>query len=642
MKFRNCILLVLLGLHFSASAQRKEGQARMDSLVSEVPMMKEDTIKVMLLDYISSGYSGINSDEGLKWAEQQLILSRKIGWPRGESMAFNNMGIHWQAKGLFARSLEFYFKSLRILEQQGNKYSIAVVTSNIGLLYQKQKEYEKSLQWNFEALEFAKAINDTELLKSITTNIGMVYQVQDKYDKALQYHLMSLHFAEAIHDGDISSQYLDIGAIYQSLKQYPAALAYTFKALKIAREQGYTYLVAAALGNAGENYFLIATGDSEPKADSIVPSGRKANMAKAIEYLSNSLKLCREMQMTDAIAEFMPYLSGALAAQGDYKGALAAYKEYVAAKDSVFNTANAEHIANLETRRALQLKDKDIEIARLAIAKKRNERAFFIAGIAFLLVIMGIIIYNFRRHERSRRHIKALQDHKISLLDEAVKRRTEQLGSMRQTIATDFHDQTGNMLAAITRQAATLELKLLQQPEVLPLVRTIINNSNELYASSKDFLWNLNHDSDDPLVLFQYLGGYGQRFYNQFDISFSSLVKGEGNPHMQLQPFAGLNLIYIFKEAMSNVIKHSGADEVSMELYWQADNVTYSLQDNGTWKEADPGIEHYGLSNMERRCKQSGFGYKLNHDTKGTRIDVTLPVNTGFVDTNNAALPFNS
>jgi signal transduction histidine kinase len=642
MKFRHCIFLILLGFHFSTKAQQKQGQARLDSLISEVTRMKEDTNTIRLYDLISSGYSDVNSDEGLKWAEKQLILSRKIGWQRGEAMAFNNMGSHWEAKGAYAKAMGFFFKSLNIIEQQGNKYSIAVLTSNIGLLYQKQKQYEKSLQWNFKALKSAKEMGDSTMLQTIMNNIGMVYQSEQKYDEALKYHMMSLHIAESIHDEDVAGQFINIGAIFQSLKQYPAALAYTFRGLKIAEEQKYTYVVAAALGNAGENYYCIATAENEPQADSIVPASRNANLTKAIEYLRRSLKICGELQMIDAIAELTPYLSDALAAQGDYKGALAAYKDHVTARDSVFNAANAEHIASLETQRALQLKDKDIEIAKLAIAKKRNERVFFVSGIALLLIIMGVIVYNFRRHERNRRHIKALQDHKISLLDEAVKRRTEQLGSMRQTIATDFHDQTGNMLAAITRQAATLELKLLQQPEVLPLVRTIINNSNELYASSKDFLWNLNHDSDDPLVLFQYLSGYGQRFYNQFDISFSSLINGEAQAPIQLQPFAGLNLIYIFKEAMSNVIKHSGADEVGIELNQNDRTVTYSLQDNGTWKEADASIEHYGLSNMERRCKQSGFDYKLSHDTKGTRVEVTLPVNIGFINAPDPALPFNS
>ncbi len=613
---------------------REKGIAHIESLIAKVPHMKEDSNGVKLLDYISSSYSGINSDEGLKWAEKELELSRKIGWRKGEGWAFNNFGNHWGRKSGYAKALEFYFISLHILEEEGaDKYSVGAVSSNIGLLYYQLKEYEKSLYWNFKSLQIAREINDSELVQTVTGNIGIVYQLQGENEEALKYQLMSLDLAAALHDSSIGNHLLNIGGIYQNLKQYSKALDYTFRGLRISEEMGYEQNVAAALGNAGENYYFIAMDSTKPKPDSLVPVSRAANLVRAIEYLQRGIALCRDLDMLNGIVEFAPYLSNALAEQGDHHGALLAYKEYVAAKDSLFNAANTEHIASLETQRAVALKDKDIQIAKLEVTKKKNERFFFLTGIGLLLAIMGIIIYNFRRHVRSRKRIKELQDHKISVLDEAVRRRTEQLGSMRQTLATDFHDQTGNMLAAITRQACTLELKLLNQPEVLPMVRSIITNSNELYASSKDFLWNLNHDSDDPLVLFQYLSGYGQRFYNQFDISYSVIAKGDAQPHRQLQPFAGLNIIYIFKEAMSNVVKHSGADQVSIELHWETNKVVYALKDNGLWKEADPTTEHYGLTNMQRRCQQSGFDYNLLSTETGTRVEVIVPLSAKYIST---------
>lgn len=243
----------------------------------------------------------------------------------------------------------------------------------------------------------------------------------------------------------------------------------------------------------------------------------------------------------------------------------------------------------------------------------------------------GFLAHGLLSQERNRKQIKTLQDQKISLLDEAVRRRTEQLHNIRQTIATDFHDHTGNMLAAISRQAGMLELKLQDRPDVLPLVSSIITNSNELYASSKDFLWSLNHDSDHPLTLFHYLVGHGQHFYNQFDISFSAQITGVQQDSKQLDPFAALNLIYIFKEAMNNVIKHSGADEVIMTMNYNTDSVTYTLTDNGRWKEANPGTTHYGLANMERRAAQSGFQYRLTHDDTGTCISISLALGTYFI-----------
>lgn len=251
--------------------------------------------------------------------------------------------------------------------------------------------------------------------------------------------------------------------------------------------------------------------------------------------------------------------------------------------------------------------------------------AFGVHG--FITVFFGVFLaYEQYEQDRSRRKIRDLQDKKISQLDEAVTKRTEQLNTFRQAMATDFHDQTGNMLSAISSQANVLKLKLAGDETVMPILESIISNSNELYNSSKDFLWNLNHNSDDPREVFYYLTGYGQVFYNQFNIAFSSGIKSEIQAPLQLEPFAALNLIFIFKEGMTNVVKHAGASEVFIEMEYANDKVVFALQDNGKWKAGDEGASHYGLRNIERRCEKNNFGFLLSRQAEGTRIEIKVPV----------------
>lgn len=236
----------------------------------------------------------------------------------------------------------------------------------------------------------------------------------------------------------------------------------------------------------------------------------------------------------------------------------------------------------------------------------------------------GFLAYLQYDQETDRAKIRLLQDQRISELDEAVKERTEQLNTMRETIATDFHDETGNMLSAITRQASLLKLKVAPDDEARPLVENIIRNSKDLYASSKDFLWHLHHQSDDPQELFRYLISYGQQYYNQFDISFSCRAEDCGEKRFPLS--AALNIVYIFKEAMTNVVKHSGAKEAVFEMRCHPAGITYSLHDNGNWRQTDRAHEHFGLTNMERRCKKNGFDFNLVRQTTGTSIEVTIRV----------------
>ena len=243
------------------------------------------------------------------------------------------------------------------------------------------------------------------------------------------------------------------------------------------------------------------------------------------------------------------------------------------------------------------------------------------AGMAILGSLLWMVQ---RRQDEAREETKQLQNKRIEQLDVEIARRTQQLNNMRQSLATDFHDETGNLLSAITRQASLLKLRLDPDDPASPMADSIIRNSNELYASGRHFLWNLNHDSDNPQVLFEYLTSFGQSLYNQFDISFS--VQSTDSSVCKIDPFVSLTLIFIFKEAMNNVIKHSGASEVNFKMASFKSEIEFSLSDNGSWKQPDGQDGHYGLQNMQRRSEKHQLKFKVLPGPAGTRVEVAVPI----------------
>ncbi len=247
----------------------------------------------------------------------------------------------------------------------------------------------------------------------------------------------------------------------------------------------------------------------------------------------------------------------------------------------------------------------------------------YTAGLHGLFTIFfgGFLSYLLYDQRQSRKRIQDLQNERISGLDLAVRQRTAQLSTIRQTIASDFHDQTGNLLSGITRQATVLELMLKDQDKALPLASGIIAASRELYASSKDFLWNLNHDSDDPLELLDYLASYGQHFFEQFAIGFSVELTGGRQTGLRFSTEGALGLILIFKESMNNAARHSGATEVLLQFGYAGSHVVFSLADNGKWKPFSGSDGHYGLANIDSRCRKGGFIWCLDN-CSGTRISV--------------------
>ena len=86
---------------------------------------------------------------------------------------------------------------------------------------------------------------------------------------------------------------------------------------------------------------------------------------------------------------------------GEHELSLKIFQRHATLKDSLFTKANTTLITNMETKRMVELKEKDIEIARLEVEKKRNERWFFITGIVLLLGIMGSLFRSFRKQRQA-------------------------------------------------------------------------------------------------------------------------------------------------------------------------------------------------------------------------------------------------
>jgi len=274
-----------------------------------------------------------------------------------------------------------------------------------------------------------------------------------------------------------------------------------------------------------------------------------------------------------------------------------------------------------------------ISIIFYSVPEADGQSMYAVVSHIVLTIFFGAFFWFVQeQHDAARMQIREQQHIRIDLLNRAVKDRTQQLSTMRQNLASDFHDETGNMLSAITRQAAVLKLKLKDQPSILPIVDNIILNSGQLYSSSRDFLWSVNNNSDDPQELFAYLTSFGQVFYNQFDIAFSAISTNTANEESaQLQAFASRHIIFIFKEAMTNVAKHSGAKEVVLEMAVYQKHINIALQDDGCWKEPDESMAHHGLQNMKKRSAENAFKLKVYGSSTGTRLQLDAPVHITIV-----------
>jgi signal transduction histidine kinase len=83
-------------------------------------------------------------------------------------------------------------------------------------------------------------------------------------------------------------------------------------------------------------------------------------------------------------------------------------------------------------------------------------------------------------------------------------------------------------------------------------------------------------------------------------------------------------LFKIYKEALTNVIKHSRARAVAVTLRVNKDGLFLVVQDDGKGCGERPSSGR-GLSNMKKRVEEIGGQVVFSSD-KGTRVNIEIPI----------------
>lgn len=433
-------------------------QAKIDSLLVELPKKQDDTLKVKLLHAISFAYSNLHPDEGIKYANYALVLAEQLDYPKGIAASNAMLAINYNVKTEYAKAIALNQKALVIYQKLKDKKSVASIYANVSVIYLGLSNYPEALRNSFEALkiyeEFEKDPNTAQILE----NIGHVYYEQKKYDKTKNYYTKALNiYNESGSQRDIARCMGNMARVFQSEKEYRKALDYLFSALKTNQELGMPNSVQGNMANIGNVYIklkdyekavhyhseaLRISEDLGFKNNIAINNGNLGNtylrmemdspknimVAKkpntiplAIHHLENAVAICKEIGFAAPQVEFSENLTEAYALADDYKMAYSTLKSSISLRDSIFSQQSQIELSDLETKRDISLKNKDIIIKnkQLEINKleDKNDRMLYISGILILFIIIFVIvrylIKQMKSHDNAMANMIRIQSHEI-------------------------------------------------------------------------------------------------------------------------------------------------------------------------------------------------------------------------------------
>lgn len=273
---------------------------------------------------------------------------------------------------------------------------------------------------------------------------------------------------------------------------------------------------------------------------------------------------------------------------GQINKAYDSHRTYSKIKDSILNLERVEKINELETKYQTELKDAQIKRLTMGII------------VASLIILVILFIAKLTQLRKAKSTNKALQD--------AIDTKTileKELTSVREHIAQDFHDDLGNKLARISLFSTMVEKELPDKDsKISSKIRQITEDSNSLYKGTRDFIFSLKESSDYIEELVTYISDFGEEFFSTTSIKFR--VDRTIDSNKKLPYYWSKQLIYIFKEAMTNALKHSECTEVSLKFTFKNDQLTIECVDNGKGISEMELTSNNGLLNMKQRAKKIG------------------------------------
>ena len=200
-------------------------------------------------------------------------------------------------------------------------------------------------------------------------------------------------------------------------------------------------------------------------------------------------------------------------------------------------------------------------------------------------------------------------------------KKQEELDALRAKISSDLHDDVGSMLAGLSMQAQILEFKANEEDkESLNQISEISRNAMD---TMRDTVWAIDSRQDRYVNLVDRMRDFAENSLFQSDINYKIVTEGLDDKDVIL-PNIRQQLYLIFKEAITNIIKHANATHVDIRLMKSDGTLSLSIKDDGRGREKKMSSGQ-GLSNMRMRAERIMGIFELIDD-RGLEVKVKVNV----------------
>jgi len=199
---------------------------------------------------------------------------------------------------------------------------------------------------------------------------------------------------------------------------------------------------------------------------------------------------------------------------------------------------------------------------------------------------------------------------------------------LRYDIASDLHDEIGSNLSSISVDGQLLQKSKSLTEKERELTTDISKTASQTLDAMRDIIWFINPKNDDGEDIIFKMKETASRLLAGTDWSFNvnGNIRFEGFSLEQRR-----NIFLIYKEALTNVIRHSQASKCFVNLTGQSDKIIISVKDDGVGFDFNNVKKNFGILSMIKRAEKIKAALNITSSTgKGTEIILTVNSKSGL------------
>lgn len=604
-----------------------------------------DTAAILQLLEKGDSLSNVQPDEAYDAYTRALQLSRSIPYHKGTVMALTRTG-NWYFGNDMSLAIQYGRQALQLYEEK----EMADVEIKAPLDMLLAEAYDERGIVDSSAYFFYILTNEMEgerrMSPAFTTNVYIklaVFWIHMNYDTASTHRMVKLYVdnarrvAEGLPESSAARRnvYFLQALGFQATHQFDSSRYYFELFLEKSPRLGLPRKMSALLNIASTWLYTNRPDKALDYIEQMEALAHKPGHEAATAYFINETSYLRAYAwfMQERYSTTIPLLqqflarsegkgkqlrfemmdahrmlAGCYERMGLYKEALEESKIQRRQQDSLSRKDKLDMVNRLEMRYRLTQKDKTLALQKLTIAEERDKarkRNFWMGIIALVVAVLTITGMLWQRNSLQKQKLQAEKLNGIQKEIEITRLQATVTGEERERkrLARELHDGVGGILAA-----ARMSLSLFAQKQP-PATAAGWEEGLQLMEEAAIELRKTAHNMLPDVLETKGLEAAVRSFVSKISCSYSAALVVQSYGAEKRYAISWELAIYrIVQELVQQMLKHTQAAQVIIQIDFEPAGVTVTIEDDGIVapEYIQPAASVSDFAAVEERVRAAG------------------------------------